>query len=91
MEHYWNFYIDRDELDDLEENQYYFTDLIGLKVINQNNEELGEVIDVLDLPTSAVLEIKLLNGKKCMIPFVNEYIKDVTNEIIIINEIEGFR
>ena len=86
-----NFYIDREELDDLEDNEYYFTDLIGLKVINQHNEELGTVIDVLDLPTSAVLEIKLKNDKKCMIPFVKEYITDVTDEVILINEIEGFR
>ena len=86
-----NFYIDREELDDLEDNEYYFTDLIGLKVINQNNEELGNVIDVLDLPTSAVLEIKLKNDKKCMIPFVKEYILDVTEDTILINEIEGFR
>jgi 16S rRNA processing protein RimM len=86
-----NFYIDREELDDLEDNEYYFTDLIGLKVINQHNEELGTVIDVLDLPTSAVLEIKLKNDKKCMIPFVKEYIIDVTDEVILINEIEGFR
>lgn len=86
-----NFYIDREELDDLNENEYYFTDLTGLKVINQHNEELGIVIDVLDLPTSAVLEIKLKNDKKCMIPFVKEYIIDVTKESILINEIEGFR
>lgn len=86
-----NFYIDRDELDDLEEDEYYFSDLIGKKVVNQNNEELGEVIDVLDLPTSAVLEIKLINAKKCMIPFVKEYIEDVKDDTIYINEIEGFR
>ena len=86
-----NFYIDRDELDDLEENEYYFTDLIGLKVINQNNELLGTVIDVLDLPTSAVIEVSLESGKKSMIPFVKEYIKDVTADTIYIDEIEGFR
>ena len=85
------FYIDRDEMDDLEENEYYFTDLIGLKVINQNNELLGTVIDVLDLPTSAVIEVSLENGKKSMIPFVKEYIKDVTADTIYIDEIEGFR
>ena len=84
------FYIDRDEMDDLEENEYYFDDLIGLKIIDGNNNEYGEVVDVLDLPSSAVIEIKLKNDKKIMIPFVGVYINDVTKEYILIEIIEEF-
>lgn len=84
------FYIDRDEMDDLEENEYYFDDLIGLKIIDGNNNEYGEVVDVLDLPSSAVIEIKLKDGKKIMIPFVGVYINDVTKEYILIERIEEF-
>lgn len=84
------FYIDRDEMDDLEENEYYFDDLIGLKIIDGNNNEYGEVVDVLDLPSSAVIEIKLKNDKKIMIPFVGVYINDVTKEYILIKRIEEF-
>lgn len=84
------FYIDRDEMDDLEENEYYFDDLIGLKIIDGNNNEYGEVVDVLDLPSSAVIEIKLKNDKKIMIPFVGVYINDVTKEYILIERIEEF-
>ena len=84
------FFIDRDEMDDLEENEYYFDDLIGLKIIDGNNKEYGEVVDVLDLPSSAVIEIKLKDGKKIMIPFVGVYINDVTKEYILIERIEEF-
>ena len=84
------FYIDRDEMDDLEENEYYFDDLIGLKIIDGNKNEYGEVVDVLDLPSSAVIEIKLKNDKKIMIPFVGVYINDVTKEYILIERIEEF-
>ncbi|MBQ2891728.1 MAG: 16S rRNA processing protein RimM [Bacilli bacterium] len=84
------FYIDREEMDDLEENEYYFDDLIGLKIIDGNNNEYGEVVDVLDLPSSAVIEIKLKNDKKIMIPFVGVYINDVTKEYILIERIEEF-
>lgn len=84
------FYIDRDEMDDLEENEYYFDDLIGLKIIDGNNNEYGVVVDVLDLPSSAVIEIKLKNDKKIMIPFVGVYINDVTKEYILIERIEEF-
>ena len=81
------FYIDRDEMDDLDSNQYYFIDLIGKKIKYQN-EIYGIVIDVLDLPTSSVLEIELNNKKKILVPFVANYIKDVNmqdNEIETLN------
>ena len=84
------FYIDRDEMDDLNENEYYFDDLIGLKIIDGNNKEYGEVIDVLDLPASCVIEIQLKDGKKIMVPFVGVYINDVTKEYILIQRIEEF-
>ena len=85
-----NFYIDREEMDDLEDGEFYLDDLIGLKVINQDKEVLGPVVEVLDL-YHPVIEIELKNGKKILMPFVKEYVKDVDEEYIYIEEIEGFR
>lgn len=85
-----NFYIDREEMDDLEDGEFYLDDLIGLKVINQNKEVLGPVVEVLDL-YHPVIEIELKNGKKILMPFVKEYVKGVDEEYIYIEEIEGFR
>lgn len=85
-----NFYIDREEMDDLEDGEFYLDDLIGLKVINQNKEVLGPVVEVLDL-YHPVIEIELKNGKKILMPFVKEYVKEVDKEYIYIEEIEGFR
>ena len=84
------FYIDRDEIDDLEENQYYFDDLIGLTVIDGKNSEYGKVIEVYDLPASVVIEIQLKTGKTVMVPFIDIYINDVTKEHILIERIEEF-
>lgn len=85
-----NFYINREEMDDLEDGEFYLDDLIGLKVINQNKEVLGPVVEVLDL-YHPVIEIELKNGKKILMPFVKEYVKEVDEEYIYIEEIEGFR
>lgn len=85
-----NFYINREEMDDLEDGEFYLDDLIGLKVINQNKEVLGPVVEVLDL-YHPVIEIELKNGKKILMPFVKEYVKGVDEEYIYIEEIEGFR
>ena len=84
----YTFYIDREELDDLKENEYYFDDLIGLDVVS-NNKVVGKVIDVLDLPASAVLELEVDN-KKLLIPFVSNYIGEVTKESLEILHLEEF-
>ena len=83
------FYIDRDEMDDLDEDQYYFVDLIGLKIVDTNKKEYGTVTDMLDLPSSSVIEASI-NDRKILIPFVKNYIKEVTKEYIMIDHLEEF-
>lgn len=75
----------------LEEDEYYLDDLIGLKVYNQHNEYLGTVNDFLDLPQGEVMEILTEKNKKILIPFVDDFIIEITEETIIIEEIEGLR
>jgi len=86
----YKFFIDRDELDDLDNNQYYFIDLIGLDVYYKD-KCYGKVIDVLDLPTSSVLEIELEN-KKILVPFVDNYVLNVlvNDNLIIMDKLEEF-
>lgn len=76
---------------ELEEDEYYLDDLIGLKVYNQHNEYLGIVNDFLDLPQGEVMEILTDKNKKILIPFVDDFIIEITDEEIIIEEIEGLR
>ena len=83
------FYIDREEMNDLKENEYYFDDLIGKDIVDKDNKIYGKVIDMLDLPASAVIETKF-GDRKVMIPFVNAYIKDVTDTSVVIDRIEEF-
>lgn len=83
-------YVNRSELDDLDDDEYYCDDLIGLKVYNQKDEYLGTVTDVIDVPSAAILEI-INNDEKVLIPFVNEFIILIDDEKIVINEIEGLR
>ena len=61
-----------------------------MKVYNQNDEYLGTVTDVIDVPSAAILEV-INEDKKVLIPFVNEFIILIDDEKIVINEIEGLR
>jgi len=61
-------------------DEFYWVDLIGLAVINRENEALGTVRELLSTGPQTVLVMDyFVDGKLCerMIPFVAAYIDDV--------------
>lgn len=61
-------------------NEYYWVDLIGLAVVNRQEEPLGTVKELLSTGAQTVLVLEYAQeGKACerMIPFVAAYIDDV--------------
>lgn len=84
-------YIEEDQLEELPEDTYYVRDLIGLKVLDQNESEVGEIKDVLQSGPQDIYVIKLVGGKEAMVPAVKEFIKeiDIKSNLIRIDFIEG--
>lgn len=72
---------------DLQDNEYYYEDLISKKVYDTDNNYLGVVKDIREVPQGIILEVK--NEKTFLVPFVSEFIKDIEDDKIIINVIEG--
>ena len=63
----------------LEEGRYFVTDLIGLKVIdNETGETLGTLSDVLSLPSNNVYVIK--GKREILVPAVAEFIVETSLE-----------
>jgi len=60
--------IARSQLPKLKENEYYWSDLIGLTVINQHGETLGKVINLMETGSNDVLIIK--GVKEHAIPYL---------------------
>jgi 16S rRNA processing protein RimM len=68
--------IRREQLPPAPSGEYYWIDLIGLRVINQQGIDLGVVDHMLETGANDVLVIK--GDKERLIPFVmNEFIKSV--------------
>ncbi|MFN3985188.1 MAG: ribosome maturation factor RimM [Rhodocyclaceae bacterium] len=66
----------RDALPDTEEDEYYWSDLIGLKVENTGGESLGTVDSLLSTGAHDVL--KVVDGDtERLIPFVKAYVLEV--------------
>jgi len=80
-------YTTRDE-NELDENEYYYDDIIDKKVYDLNNNNLGDVVGLREVPQGIILEIKIKDEIK-LVPFVAEFIKEVTEDKIIISPIEG--
>ena len=71
-------------------NEYFYSDLIGMKVDFDNGKEIGVVKAIEEYTSYATLRVKT-NGKDVLIPFVQAFIKSVSLEEkhIIINYIDG--
>lgn len=77
--------------DFLTNDEFLVSDLIGMKVLNSDEELIGTVDEVGSNGASEILEIKDANGKKHLVPFVKQLVPfvDLKTKTIVINDIEG--
>ncbi len=68
--------IDRADFGDTEDGEYYWADLIGLNVVNRQQQCLGTVSKLLETGAHDVLVVDGEFGQK-LIPFVAQYIDEV--------------
>lgn len=76
---------------DLEVGYYFYEDLVGCAIIDQNKNELGKVSKVEEFPAQITLRVKRSNGKDFFVPFIKQFIKkvDIDAKKIHIEVIEG--
>ena len=68
-------------------DQYYEFQLAGLKVIDQNQEILGEIKEVLTGLAQDLLVVKTKDKKEVLVPFVKQIVTkvDLVNKIVTMN------
>ena len=88
-----NFYleVDRENAIELEEGEYFIADLLGLKVLTEENEELGKLEDIFNAGSSDIYVVKSEDGKQILLPAISEVIKEINIEEnkIIVHLLEG--
>lgn len=84
-------YITEDDLPELPEGRYYVRDLIGMSVTEEDGNLLGHVTDVLQNTAQDIFEVESENGKKLLIPKVDQFVLDIDAEKreITVRLIEG--
>lgn len=73
--------------DKLPEGEYYYEEIIGLNAL-VDGKVIGKVKDIRELPKGILLEIDV-DGVTKLVPYVKEFIGEVTSETIEIKPIEG--
>jgi 16S rRNA processing protein RimM len=63
--------IDRAELPQLDESEYYHADIVGLPCVDEAGTQHGRVIGIENYGASDLLEIERLDGKRALIPFTD--------------------
>lgn len=70
-------YIDRADLPEAEEGEYYITDLIGMKAYDVSGAEVGRVMNVDNFGAGDLLDIKPLEGPSFYLLFTDENVPEV--------------
>ena len=78
-------FVSRAAFPQLEEDEYYWSDLIGLDVVNLEGEALGKVTDMMHNGAQSILRITpvavegVLDAKvsERLVPFVDQFVKTV--------------
>ena len=75
----------------VDKDTYYYVDLVGCKVVDEKDKELGTVSVVEEFPAQLTLRVKREGQPDFLVPFVKAFIKsvDIEKKKIVINVIGG--
>lgn len=75
-------YASRDAFPELDDSEHYVTDLVGMDVINEENEKIGKVKAFHNFGAGDIIEISLGPKQSEMHPFSKEIFPEITDEFV---------
>jgi 16S rRNA processing protein RimM len=84
-------YVTRDKAVRLNTDEYFIADLIDLKVVNENDEEIGVLTDVMQTGANDVYVINMNDGRELLLPAIKECVLkvDIDAGFVKIHIMEG--
>lgn len=73
-------YIKADELPKLPEGEYYHHELLGLAVVDEAGQKLGELFNIIETGANDVYVVKTPEGKELLLPAVEDFVLEVNLE-----------
>jgi 16S rRNA processing protein RimM len=80
-----------EDLPDLEQSEFYYSDIIGFEAFSDAGVLLGTVADILDRPPQDLVVIQTIGGEEAFVPLVREFVREVDSDMkrIIVAIIDG--
>lgn len=87
----WHIKITEDQREQLEEDEYYYSDIIGCQVVTDEGTELGVIREILAPGANHVWVVKRPKGTDVLLPVIDEVILkvDVANKVVTVHLMEG--
>ncbi|MCM3291745.1 ribosome maturation factor RimM [Paenibacillus sp. MER 180] len=87
----WMLKVSEEQLDELDEDEYYYHEIIGCKVVTDEGEELGIIDEILSPGANDVWVVKPAKGKSILIPVIDEVVLtvDVQEKVVTVHIMEG--
>lgn len=84
-------FIDRDDAGELNDNEYYYSDIIDSRVVTLDGRELGVVADILTTGANDIYSVCDKNGHEILLPAIKDVIKEVdtSNKVIKVELLKG--
>ncbi len=73
-------YIKQSDLPELEDNFYYYSDLIGIKILSVEGNDIGIISNVCNYGAGEIVEIKFSNGTKDFFSFTKNNFPEINIE-----------
>lgn len=86
-------FVTRENAVKLAKNEYFIADLMGLKVVSDEGEDLGEISDVLQTGASDIYVVSKEKTIDLLVPAIKECILDINLKkgVITMHLLEGLR
>lgn len=84
--------VTRENAMPLRDGEYFIVDLVGCKVITDEGEDFGELVDVMQTGANGVYVVKTIDGKEeVLLPVIDECVleKDIENKVIKVHIMKG--
>jgi len=70
-------YVKKTSLPKLGEGEYYFFQILDSKVYDEDGEELGHVVDLIETGSNDVAVVRADDGEEKLVPLVKEYVVEL--------------
>ncbi len=83
--------VSMEDLSELEENEFYYHEIIGLTVVEADGTVIGKIKEILSPGANDVWVVQRKGQKDALIPYIESVVKhiDLANEVVTVEIPEG--